>query len=301
MALGFGVHTGPQNTTVEELQGLWLEVEDLGFDWLSIWDHFYAADVTGGPVCLEAVTMHTALAMTTTRVRCGSLVYSVGYRHPAVLAKAIAAIDLLSGGRAVLGLGAGWQQLEYDAYGLPFPPVGVRLHQLEEALQCVRGLLTQESTTFAGEHFRLKDARCEPKPAQARLPIWVGGGGEKVTLGIVARHADGWNVPFVSPEDYARKIAVLRAHCDVAGRDPGEIEKTVNVGLSWREDDLEGQFGRLLPFIRSGILAGSTQQVVDRVGEYRDAGAQMVILALRAPFDTEALARFAGEVAPAFR
>src|SRR4249919_4405003 len=114
----FGVHTGLQNTTIAELQSLWLRIEDLGFDWISIWDHFYAADGTGNPHCLEAVASHAALAATTSRVRCGSLVYSVGYRHPAVLANAMATIDQLSGGRAELGLGAGWSQIEYDAYGI---------------------------------------------------------------------------------------------------------------------------------------------------------------------------------------
>src|SRR5438067_9258364 len=148
-----GVHTGLQNTTVDDLTAVWRRAEDLGFDWVSIWDHFYAADATGGAVCFEAVAAHAALACATSRVRCGSLVYSVGYRHPAVLANAIATIDHLSGGRADLGLGAGWSQIEYDAYGIEFPSTRVRLDQLEEAAACVRSLLRDGSTTFAGEHF----------------------------------------------------------------------------------------------------------------------------------------------------
>ena len=249
-ATTFGVHTGLQHTTVGELVELWKRIEAAGFDWISIWDHFYAADLTGDPHCLEAVACHAALATTTERVRCGSLVYCVGYRHPAVLANALATIDHLSGGRADIGLGAGWSQLEYDAYGIPFPPVRDRMDMLEEAAQCVRGLLHDDKTTFSGRHFGLVDAQCVPRPVQARLPVWVGGGGERRTLRIAARFADGWNVPFVSPEQFAGKRAVLHRHCEEVGRDPAEIRCAVNVGLAWKEEDLEPQFGNLRMAVR---------------------------------------------------
>ena len=220
----FGVHTGLQNTTTDELRSLWRQIETVGFEWISIWDHFYAADATvteegttSGPVCHEAVAAHTALALETRRVRCGSLVYCVAYRHPAVLANAMATIDHLSGGRVTLGLGAGWHQGEFAAYGIPFPPAPVRLRMLDEAIQCVRALTTLEVADFEGEFFTLRDARCEPKPVQRRLPLWIGGGGERVTLRLVARHADGWNIPFIPPEAYRHKVDVLEAHCDRAG------------------------------------------------------------------------------------
>jgi alkanesulfonate monooxygenase SsuD/methylene tetrahydromethanopterin reductase-like flavin-dependent oxidoreductase (luciferase family) len=206
----FGVHVGLQHTTPDELRTVWRRVEDLGFGWISVWDHFYGA--TGKPddaACLEAVSMHAALACSTSKVRCGSLVYSVGYRHPAVLAKAITAIDLLSGGRAEMGIGAGWAKVEYDAYGIEFPGAKVRLDQLEEAIQCLRGLLHDDVTDFAGDYFTLTNARNEPRPVQAKLPIWVGGGGEKRTLKIAAKYADGWNVPFIGPDVFAHKRAVL--------------------------------------------------------------------------------------------
>lgn len=289
----FGVHTGLQNTSVEELVALWQRIEDLGFDWISIWDHFYAADGTGDPNCLEAVAAHTALACHTTRVRCGSLVYSVGYRHPAVLANAIATIDHLSGGRADIGLGAGWSQLEYDAYGIPFPPAGARLSQLEEAAHCVRGLLRDQVTNFDGRWFRLQEAKCEPKPVQPDLPIWIGGGGEQRTLRIAARYADGWNVPFVSPEVYGHKVSVLHRHCEEAGRDPATIRLTVNVGLAWREEDLGPQFGNIADFVRPGVLMGTEEQVLDHVGRYVDAGAQQINIAMRAPWDVAGLERLA--------
>ncbi|HZQ85250.1 MAG TPA: TIGR03560 family F420-dependent LLM class oxidoreductase [Acidimicrobiales bacterium] len=289
----FGVHTGLQNTTIGELRDLWRRIEDAGFGWISIWDHFYAADMTGGPVCHEAVAAHAALACATSRVRVGSLVYCVGYRHPAVLANALCTIDHLSNGRADLGLGAGWSQLEYDAYGIPFPSAKVRLDMLEEAAECIRGLLRDESTTFKGEHFNLTDARCEPKPVQADLPIWIGGGGEKRTLRIAAKLADAWNVPFIPPEEFARKREVLHGHCEAIGRDPRDIHCAVNVGLAWREEDLAPQFGAMADYVRPGVLMGSDEQVLDRIGQYVDAGADQVNIAVRAPVDPVGLERLA--------
>jgi F420-dependent oxidoreductase-like protein len=295
----FGVHTGLQHTSIDDLQSLWRRIEELGFDWISIWDHFYAADASGDAHCLEAITAHTALAATTERVTCGSLVYSAGDRHPAVLANAMATLDQVAHGRTVLGLGGGWLKGEYDAYGMPFGTPGERLRMLEEYVQCVRGLLTQERTTFDGEFFHLRDARCEPKPEQARLPIWIGGGGEKVTLRITAQYADGWNVPFIAPDVWEHKSGVLDAHCERLGRDPAEITRSANVALAFTEDDLRRQFGAMAKAVQAGTLTGGVQEMVDKVGAYVDAGASYVILALRAPFDREALERFAAEVLPA--
>ena len=290
----FGVHTGLQHTSVEDLRSSWRRIEDLGFDWISIWDHFYGA--TGQPddaACWEAVALHSALACDTSRVRCGSLVYSVGYRHPAVLAKMITAIDHLSGGRADLGLGAGWAVVEYAAYGIPFPSAKIRLDQLEEAARCVRGLLHDEVTSFAGEWFHLTEARNEPRPLQPALPIWIGGGGEKRTLRIAAKYADGWNVPFISPEEFGRKRAVLLDHCGEVGRDASEIRCAINAGLAWTEESLLAQFGQIADFVRPGVLGGSIEQVLDQIGRYVDAGADQVNIALRAPFDLDALEQFA--------
>ena len=289
----FGVHAGLQNTSMESLRSLWRRIEHLGFEWISIWDHFYSATLGSDPECLEAVATHAALACDTTRVRCGSLVYSVGYRHPAVLANAMCTIDQLSGGRAEFGIGAGWSQIEYDAYGIPFPPIGVRMDQLEEAIQCVRGLLRDDSVDFDGQWFQLKDAKCVPKPVQTELPIWVGGGGEKRTLRIAAQWADGWNIPFVSPETFAHKRDVLLQHCHAVGRDPAEIRTAVNVGLAWSEDSLRQQFGGLADYVRPGVLTGNDAEVIERISAYVEAGAGQVNLALRAPFDEEAIERFA--------
>ena len=293
----FGVHTGLQRTTADELRLLWKRIEALGFDWISIWDHFYGA--TGDPddaACLEAVAMHAALACETERVQCGALVYSIGYRHPAVLAKAITAIDLISGGRAAMGIGAGWAEVEYRAYGIDFPTVGTRMDQLEEGVAVLRGLLHDEVTTFEGSWFSVHEARNEPRPIQARLPIWVGGGGERRTLRIAARFADGWNIPFVSPDVFAAKRDVLHGHCADVGRDPGEVVCAVNVGLAWGEDSLRQQFGQIAEVVRPGVLTGSADQVAERIAEYVDAGADQVNLALRAPFDVDALEQFSASM-----
>ena len=299
MDVRFGVHTGLQHTSIGELQRLWRRIEELGFDWISIWDHFYAADNSGDPHCLEAVASHAALAAATTRVRCGSLVYSAGYRHPAVLANTMATLDQLAGGRITCGIGAGWLQHEYDAYGMPYGTDGERLRLLEEAVQCVRGLLTQDRTSFAGDFFTLRDAQCEPKPVQARLPIWIGGGGEKVTLRIVARHADGWNVPFITPAAYARKNRVLDEWCAEAGRAPAGVTRSVNVGMAFTDAELERQFGPMSTWIKPSAFTGSLQQMVDHAGAFVEGGAQWLILALRAPFDHDGLERFASDVMPA--
>lgn len=288
----FGVHAGLQHTPTNELRALWRKIENLGFDWISVWDHFYAATGQDDPENLEAVAMHAALACETSRVRCGSLVYSIGYRHPAVLAKMICTIDHLSGGRADIGLGAGWSQVEYNAYGIPFPSVKVRMDQLEEAAQCVRGLLRDDVTNFSGTYFSLTNAKCAPKPVQKKLPIWIGGGGEKRTLNIAAKFADGWNVPFISPEAFAHKRAVLHEHCHKLGRDPGEITCAINVGIARTEESLVQQFGTIASYVKPGVLTGSDGQVIDRIGEYVTAGADQVNLALRAPFDIDTLERF---------
>ena len=297
----FGVHTGLQNTSIPELTELWRGIEASGFDWISIWDHFYAADGSGNPHSLESVVSHAALCAATSRVRCGSLVYSAGYRHPAVLANAMATLDQLSNGRVTLGLGGGWLGREYRAYGIPFGSVGERLRMMEESLTCIRLLLTEQESNFAGEFFTLERAQCEPKAVQSRLPIWVGGSGEKVTLRIAAQRADGWNVPFISPEVFAHKNSVLDAHCERLGRDPSEVFRSVNVGIALDEASLLAQFDKMSEGVRPGVLMGSASEMLDQVGAYIESGAQQVNLAIRAPFDTDAIDWFAAEVLPSFQ
>ena len=183
----FGVHTGLQNISVDELRAAWRRIEELGFDWISIWDHLYGA--TGNvddATCLEAVTMHAALALETSRVQCGALVYSVGFRHPAVLAKAVTAIDLCPEDGPRSASAPDGPRSSTPPMGSTSRRVATRMDQLEECAACVRGLLHDEVTSFDGRWFTLREARNEPRPVQARLPIWIGGGGERRTLRIAA-------------------------------------------------------------------------------------------------------------------
>jgi len=309
----FGVHTGPQNCTYDDLRRVWHLADRSGFHWVSIWDHFYPAmilpsDAEGS--CFEAVSIMTALAAETRQVRVGSLVYCMAYRHPAVLANAMVTVDHISGGRLELGLGAGWSQIEFDAYGIPFLPIKERLDQLEEGVQIIRSLFTEETTTFHGTHYRLTAARCEPKPVQKRPRIWIGGMGERRLLRLVATYADGWNTPFIGPELYRQKNEVLTQWCEKLRRPPQDVIRTVNLGLAIGRNDadaarkreaLNAQFGAALSFLEPGMLIGTPQQVIDRIGAYADGGAQWIILALRAPFDFEGLQVFIDEVMPAFR
>ena len=309
----FGVHTGPQNCTYDDLRKVWHLADRSGFHWLSIWDHFYPAMINPSDIqgsCFEAVSIMTALAAETTHARIGSLVYCMAYRHPAVLAKAMATVDHVSGGRMELGLGAGWSQIEFEAYGIPFLPIKGRLDQLEEGVQIIRSMFTQETTTFEGKHYRVSNARCEPKPVQKNPRIWLGGQGEKRLLRLVAKYAGGWNVPFLSPEAYAQKNHVLTQWCEKEGRPPREVLRTVNVGLAIgrtevdakrKRERLQEQFGAALGFLEPGMLIGTPQEVIDRIGKYVRAGADWIILALRGPFDVDGLHVFIDEVLPAFR
>jgi alkanesulfonate monooxygenase SsuD/methylene tetrahydromethanopterin reductase-like flavin-dependent oxidoreductase (luciferase family) len=293
----FGVQTGLQNTSAAELRGLWRRGEDAGFDAISVWDHLYSSDLSSYE-CHEAVAMHTALVAATARVRCGCLVYCVGYRHPGVLANAAATIDHLSGGRAEIGLGAGWAEAEYAAFGIRFPSTRERLDLLDEAAGAVRALLHDGKADVAGAHVRLRDARLEPRPVQAHLPIWIGGAGERRTARIAARHGDGWNVPFVAPDVLARKRRVLEDHCGAEGRDPGDVLLGVNVVFSDDEASLNAQFGPRAAAVRAGAVVGtSVEEATDALGRYLAAGADQVNVALRAPWDHGALDRAAEAVA----
>lgn len=309
MTLRFGLHTGPQDVAIEDLRRAWRRADDAGFYWCSVWDHFYSLSDPTGP-CFEGVAAMAALACETRRVRVGCLVFCIMYRHPAVLANVAVTIDHLSGGRCELGIGAGWKESEAAAYGIAFPPISERLTRLEETAAIIRRLWQEKETTVDGRYYRLERARCEPKPLQRNPRLWIAGQGERRLLRIVARHADAWNVPFLSPDVYAVRNATLSQWCEREKRDPRSILRSVNVGLVIgqteakvvREEALLGrQFGPLLEIVRGGIMIGTPQQVIDRIGAYQRAGAELIIIALRAPFNWDGLDQFISDVMPAFR
>ena len=297
----FGVHLGPQNLTMTDMRSAWKRFEDLGFEWISVWDHFYSAAPPFDGECFEALTSHAALALETTRVRVGSLVYSTGYRHPTLLAKAGATIDHLSDGRLEMGLGAGWHRVEYEAYGLPFEAPAVRLRRLAEAATIVRALWTESTVDFEGEFYTLKEARCDPKPIQKLPPIWIGASGPRA-LALAGTHGDGWNGSYFSPEAFSKALEIVRAS---AGSK--KIVTGVNLGLIGdidakdREDFLVKRFGPETGPVQNAFLAGRPPEVIDRVHEYQARGADWVNIAVRAPIEMDVLESFASDALPTFR
>jgi probable F420-dependent oxidoreductase len=312
MAMTFGIHLGHLGGPLDQMRRLWRFADEWGFDWFSVSDHFQESPPQGGGLdCFEAVATLAAAAVETTRVRLGTLVFCLNYRNPGLLAKSLTSIDHLSGGRVECGIGAGWHAAEYRAFGIPFERIGVREDQLEEYAQVLRLLFdpAQPRASFAGRHSRLEDAPNNPKPLQRRLRIWIGGGGEKRTLRAAARHADGWNTPYLDPQEWSRKNAVLDDWCAKEGRDPKSLLRTVNVGFYLGADErgvgrqeaiIQRQWGEELTR-RHGFLRGTPKQALEMVAGYRDAGVQRLNIALRdGPYDWDALQAFAEQVLPAF-
>ena len=252
--------------------------ERTGWDGIYFADHFMPNGPDATPLdgdTIECWSVMAALAASVPRVRLATLVTSVTYRHPAVLANIAAAVDNISAGRLLLGVGAGWQENEHASYGIELGSVKERLDRFEEACEVLTGLLRDKRTSFAGEYFTLREAPNQPAPVQERLPLLIGGGGEKRTMKIAARWADEWNA-WTTPDVLAHKVGVLRSHCESIGRDPGEIAVStqgllfLSTDESWLADKREGM-GR-------AAIVGTPAEVVDIVGAYRDAGADELII-----------------------
>lgn len=241
--------------------------------WTGIWvaDHFMPNRADVSAPMHECLTVLAGLAARTSRVRLGSMVLGNTYRHPAVVAKQAATLDQMSGGRFVLGVGAGWQQNEHEAYGIALPPVRERLARFEEACQVVTALLTQERATVTGEHYRLVEAPLEPKPA--RLPILIGAAGEKVALRIVARYADEWN-HWGLPELATHKGRVFAEHCARIDRDPAAVRRSTQAITEIIEPgDAEAAARRdRLRAAGRPVIMGSAAEVLDTVARYPEAG-----------------------------
>jgi F420-dependent oxidoreductase-like protein len=230
----FAVKTRPEHTTWAQLRDVWIAADGIDlFESAWNWDHFYplTGDLTGPN--LEAWTSLSALAQATSRIRIGSQVNGMIYRHPAVLANMAATLDVISGGRLELGLGAGWNQLECDAYGIELPPLRERFDRFDEGVQAIISLLDNDTSTFEGRYVRLTDARCEPKPVQRpHPPITIGGKGPKRTLLAAARWAQQWNAIVDGPQTWVPLKEILVGHCADVGRDPAEITCSVNVAVT---------------------------------------------------------------------
>ena len=266
----FAFKTSPQNTTWDAMLDVWRAADDIDlFESGWTFDHFYPiGDADPAGPCLEGWTTLTALAQATRRLRMGTLVTGIHYRHPAVLANMAATLDIISGGRLELGIGAGWNQQESGAYGIELGSPRERSDRFEEACEVLTGLLgPQPATTFSGNYYELTDAMCNPKPVQQpHPPICIGGSGEKRTLRTAARFAQHWNFVGGTPEQFSRARDVLHAHCADIGRDPAEILLSGHV-----------------PF------TGDAAQTAATAAALGEAGMQLAIVYLRPPLTAAVL------------
>lgn len=277
-SLRFGIKTAQHMAQYEDIVRVWREADALPiFEHAWLFDHFapIAGDLDGP--CLEGWTMLGALAAETKRIRLGLMVTGNTYRHPAVLAHIARTVDVISGGRLDLGLGAGWNEYEHTSMGIPLYAPGERIRRFGEACEIIKRLFTQHLTDFDGRYYQLTQARLEPKPVQQPYPPFViGGGGEQKTLRVVAQYADVWNFAGGTVETFNHKVAVLREHCAAVGRDPAEIELSIQSMVDY--DDLPGTAAKIQPYV--------------------DAGATHLILNFRWPYPVDIITRVADELVP---
>ncbi len=297
----FSFWPGPNNSWADTLD-LVRHAEATGWDGAWFADHFMpnTAEATG-PTS-ECWTTLAGLAAAVPRIRLGALVSGNTYRHPAVLANMAATADNISGGRIVLGVGAGWQENEHQKYGIPFYTLKERMDRFEEACEVITRLLTQERASFDGKHYQLDDAPLDPKPVQDPLPLLVGGGGEKRTMRIAAKYANEWNV-WGTPDVLRQKMGVLDGHCADLGRDPKTITRSAQALLFITADpevkERAAGSGR-------AAVAGSPDEVRAVMEQYRDAGVDEFIVPDftlgRDPDQKKAVMdTFINEVAPGLR
>ena len=277
-AVRYGFKTAPMNTTWSAMLDVWRVADELDI-FESGWnfDHFEPIFSDRSGPCMEGWSMLAAMAAATSRVRLGCQVSGMPYRHPSVLANIAATVDVISDGRLNVGLGAGWNEEESHALGLTLPPLKERFDQFEEGVQVIIALLSEDRATFQGEHFTLTDAWCEPKPVQRpHPPIAIGGNGERRTLRIVAQHAQHWNSTLGDVAQWQHKVEVLERHCADVGRDPSEIERSVNVRLMAGDDPRS-----LQPAVQA----------------WKDVGADVCIVYLGTPHDAAVLEPLAAALA----
>jgi F420-dependent oxidoreductase-like protein len=283
-------------------------IEDLGYDSIWLYDHFHNVPRPAHEAVFECWMTAAALSQATSRVRIGQMVGCNSYRSPAVLAKMTSTFDVISGGRLDWGIGAGWYENEYKGYGFEFPAPKVRIGMLREAVEIVKSMWTQEETSYDGTYYTLQRAHCDPKPLQdPHPPIWIGGGGEQLTLRVVARHADVSNFGG-KPHEWARKAEILKEHCTAVGRDYDEIRKTISGEMMIRETEAEidaigsrSLWGEPLESWKAGNLVGTPEQVAEKIQAYVDLGCTGFVPWCSDYPSTESLQLFAEKVISEFR
>lgn len=288
------------------LKSLAAECEGFGYDSAWVMDHF-AWDT--GPNILECWTTLSALAASTSKIRLGSLVLCNSYRHPPLLAKMAATLDVISKGRLEFGIGAGWRRDEYLAHGIPFPPPAIRVAQLREAITVIKKLWTEEKPSFNGKYYHIQDADFGPKPVQRpHPPVWIGAFGERLMLRVVAEFADGWNIVNRSPEQYAHKVEVLKKHCIRVNRDINDVMKSLllQVVIGKDSEQVRKKVRHIRPvdvsvetFSRTRIV-GTPDECIQKIKRYQNLGMTHFIVELMT-MTAEERRLFAEEVMPAFR
>ena len=309
-AIQFGVQLAPEDATYEELVETWQLIEELGYDHVWLNDHFVPLIGDRNKSNFESWTLLSALAGQAPRIRIGILVTGNTYRQPALLAKMATTLDHISGGRLNFGIGAGWEEFEHHAYGIPFYTAKERAERLDEALQVITKLWRDDHPTMDGKYYQLHEAPFAPKPLQQpHPPIVIGGQGKKWIMPVVARYADEWNVPVgISPDGIRERLSLVGDECARIGRSP--CVQTVSVFLpllNMTSIPLAGPATRLGvrmlagKQVASSVLAGSVTQIKDQIQEYIDAGATSIIVTTRPGRKHDLMRRFATEVMPAFR
>ena len=298
----FSFWTGNGQTWQDTLEGC-RYAESTGWDGIWYADHFMPNEENVDQPIHEAWSILAAIAASVPRVRIGPLVAGNTYRNPALTAKIAATVDHISGGRVVLGLGAGWQENEHEKYGFEFSTVKGRLDRLDEAVEIVTSLLSNNRTNYQGDHYTILDAPLDPKPVQTKIPLMIGGGGRKRTLRTAAIHADEWNY-WGMPSDIAELCQVLDAHCDDVGRDPAEIERSACALMFIADNEEKLERFRDTDFGRATIV-GTPTEVIDIDGEYAEVGLDELIVPdfTFGPLERkkESMDLFIEQVAPAFR
>jgi F420-dependent oxidoreductase-like protein len=277
----FAIKTRPEHTTWQRMRDVWVAADEFEiFESAWHWDHFYPLSGDPRGPNLEAWTTLAALAQATRRIRVGCQVTGMIYRHPAVLANMAAAVDIVSGGRLELGLGAGWNTTEAESYGLDLLPLGRRMDSFDEACDVIVGLLTEPTFDYQGRYFTITGGHCEPKPVQQpHPPICIGGRGERRTLRTAARVAQHWNFPRGPVGEFARLRGVLADHCPAIGRDPAEITTSAHL--------------RVPPGEPADVGA-----LVAEAEAFAAAGLDLGIVYFFAPYDPGGLAALAKALAP---
>ncbi len=294
----------------EAMTAVGLAADEAGYDSIWVFDHFHTIPTPEIETCFEAWTITAGLARDTKRVKIGQMVTCNGYRNPALLAKIASTVDVMSHGRAICGLGAGWYEHEWRAYGYGFPELRDRMRAFAEAVQIVTRMWTDEKATFRGEYYTIDGAINEPKGVQRpHMPLWLGGGGEKVTLKLVAQYAQGCNVGGGNPELVRQKLGVLRQHCEALGRDYNSITRSTGLGIFLLEDGddpekatAKARGNTSYEDYAKGTFVGTATQLSERINQLIDAGADYIITNfVRVAYDHTMLKRFAAEIMPQFQ